>query len=79
MCNTSDFVVGAILGQRRDRKPFVIYYASKTLDSAQINYSATEKELLVVIFTLNKFRSYLLGSKSIVFTDHGVVSYFMSK
>ncbi|XP_052299939.1 uncharacterized protein LOC127903649 [Citrus sinensis] len=66
-------------GQRRDGKPFVIYYASKTLDSAQMNYSTTEKELLAVVFALNKFRSYLLGSKSVVFTDHAAVRYLMSK
>ena len=79
MCDASDFAVGAVLGQRRDGKPFVIYYASKTLDSAQMNYSTTEKELLAVVFALNKFRSYLLGSKSVVFTDHAVVRYLMSK
>ena len=79
MCDASDFAVGAVLGQRRDGKPFVIYYASKTLDSAQMNYSTTEKELLAVVFALNKFRSYLLGSKSVVFTDHAAVRYLMSK
>ncbi|XP_024042132.1 uncharacterized protein LOC112099218 [Citrus clementina] len=79
MCDASDFAVGAVLGQRRDDKPFVIYYASKTLDSAQMNYSTTEKELLAVVFALNKFRSYLLGSKSVVFTDHAAVRYLMSK
>ena len=47
MCDASDFAVGAVLGQRRDGKPFVIYYASKTLDSAQMNYSTTEKEYLL--------------------------------
>ena len=79
MCDASDFAVGAVLGQRRDGKPFVIYYASKTLDSAQMNYSTTEKELLAVVFALNKFRSFLLGSKSIVFTDHAAVRYLMTK
>ncbi|KAH9704470.1 hypothetical protein KPL70_011475 [Citrus sinensis] len=79
MCDASDFAVGAVLGQRMDGKPFVIYYASKTLDSAQMNYSTTEKELLAMVFALNKFRSYLLGSKSVVFTDHAAVRYLMSK
>lgn len=79
MCDASDFAVGAVLGQRMDGKPFVIYYASKTLDSAQMNYSTTEKELLAVVFALNKFRSYLLGSKSVVFTDHAAMRYLMSK
>ena len=45
MCDASDFAIGAVLGQRRDSKPFVIYYASKTLDSAQMNYSTTEKRI----------------------------------
>ena len=33
MCDTSDFAVGAVLGQRKDGKLFVIYYARKTLDN----------------------------------------------
>ena len=79
MCDASDFVVGVVLGQRMDGQPFVIYYMSKTLDSAQMNYSTIEKELLAVVFALNKFRSYLLSSKSVVFTDHADVRYLMSK
>ena len=34
MCDSSDYAIGAVLGQREDKKAFVIYYASKTLDSA---------------------------------------------
>ncbi|RVW27350.1 Retrovirus-related Pol polyprotein from transposon opus [Vitis vinifera] len=45
MCNASDFAIGAVLGQREDGKPYVIYYASKTLNEAQRNYTTTEKEL----------------------------------
>ena len=78
MCDASDFAVGAVLGQRNDGKSFVIYYASKTLDITQMNYSTTEKELLVV-FVLNKFRSYLLGSKVVIFINHVVVRYLMTK
>ncbi|XP_026416243.1 uncharacterized protein LOC113311648 [Papaver somniferum] len=61
MCDASDYVVGAILGQREDKLPYVIYYASKTLNDAQLNHSTTEKELLVIVFALDKFRSYLIG------------------
>jgi len=43
MCNASDYAVGAVLGQRVDRIPHVIYYASMTLNDAQLNYSTTEK------------------------------------
>jgi len=41
MCDGSDYVVGAVLGQRNGKKPYVIYYASKTLNSAQMNYTTT--------------------------------------
>ncbi|RVW40865.1 Retrovirus-related Pol polyprotein from transposon opus [Vitis vinifera] len=62
MCDASDFAIGAILRQKEDGKPYVIYYASKTLNEAQRNYTTTEKELLVVVFALDKFRAYLVGS-----------------
>ncbi|RVW18099.1 Retrovirus-related Pol polyprotein from transposon 17.6 [Vitis vinifera] len=60
MCDASDFAIGAVLGQREDGKPYVIYYASKTLNEAQRNYTTTEKELLAVVFALDKFRAYWL-------------------
>nr|XP_027118586.1 uncharacterized protein LOC113735799 [Coffea arabica] len=70
MCDTSDHTVGAVLGQRVGKAAHVIYYASRTLNGAQLNYSTTEKELLAVIFALDKFKSYLLGGKVITFFDH---------
>jgi hypothetical protein len=57
----------------------VIYYTSRTLNDAQLNYSTTEKELLAVVFALDKFRSYLLGSKIIIFSDHATLKYLFSK
>src|SRR5580698_2282554 len=62
MCDANDYAIGAVLGQRHGKEPCVISYASKTLNEAQMNYSTTEKELLAVVFALDKFRSYLLGS-----------------
>ena len=79
MCDSSDYAIGAVFGQRKDKKPYVIYYASRTLNSAQINYSTTEKELLAVVFALDKFRSYLIGSKIIIFTDHSALKYLLCK
>nr|CAN62872.1 hypothetical protein VITISV_015209 [Vitis vinifera] len=79
MCDASDFAIGAVLGQREDGKPYVIYYASKTLNEAQRNYTTTEKELLAVVFALDKFRAYLVGSFIIVFTDHSALKYLLTK
>ncbi|CAM8943908.1 unnamed protein product [Rhodiola kirilowii] len=79
MCDASDYTVGAVLGQKVDKKPVVIYYASRTLDVAQKNYSTTEKELLAVVFALEKFRSYLLGTKVVVYSDHAAIRYLMTK
>ena len=59
MCVASDFAIGAVLGQRVDKKLNVIYYGSKTLDSAQRNYATTEKEFLAVVFSCDKFRQIL--------------------
>ena len=79
MCDASDFAVGTVLGQRIDKKPTAICYASKTLADAQLNYTMTEKELLAVVFALEKFRPYILGSKIIVYTDHAALKYLLSK
>nr|XP_027120356.1 uncharacterized protein LOC113737306 [Coffea arabica] len=79
MCDASDHAVGAVLGQRMGKAAHVIYYASRALNGAQLNYSTTEKELLAVIFALEKFRSYLLGAKVIVFSDHAALRYLMTK
>ncbi|RVW20994.1 Retrovirus-related Pol polyprotein from transposon 17.6 [Vitis vinifera] len=79
MCDASDFAMGAVLGQREDGKPYVIYYASKTLNETQRNYTTTEKELLAVVFSLDKFRAYLVGSFIVVFIDHFALKYLLTK
>jgi RNase H-like domain found in reverse transcriptase len=79
MCDVSDFAVGAVLGQKKDKKPIVIYYASKVLDSTHANYTTTEKELLAVVLALNKFRSYLVDSQIIVYIDHAAIKYLLNK
>ena len=79
MCDASDYAIGAVLGQREDKKAFVIYYAGKTLDFAQSNYTTTEKEFLVIVFALEKFRSYNIGSPITIFIDPAALKYLLSK
>lgn len=67
MYEVNDFTVGAVLGQRIEGKCYVIFYASKTLNQAQKNYDMTEMVMLIV-YSFEKFRSYLLGSKVIVYS-----------
>ena len=78
MCNASDYVVGAVLGQRIEKKPTAIWYSSKTLVEAQMNYTTTEKELLAVVYALEKFRPYTLGRKIVIYTDHATLKYMFS-
>ena len=70
---------GTVLGQRVDKLSHVICYASKTLNKAQLNYSNTEKELLAVIFVLDKFRPYLIGSKVLIYIDRAALKYLLTK
>ena len=79
MCDASNLAIGAVLGQREDGKPYVVYYASKTLNEAQRNYTTTEIELLVVVYALDKFRAYLVGSDIVIFTDHSTLKYLLTK
>ncbi|XP_076914200.1 uncharacterized protein LOC143573124 [Bidens hawaiensis] len=78
-CEDDQFAAGAVLGQRKDKHFHPIYYASKTLNDAQENYTTTEKELLAVVFAFNKFRSYLVLSKTIIYTDHVALRYLFAK
>ena len=79
MCDASDYALGAVLGQRVDKHFQPIYYASKTLNPAQENYTTTEKELLAVVYAFDKFRPYLVLFKTTVFTDHSAIKYLFAK
>ncbi|XP_057984593.1 uncharacterized protein LOC131169390 [Hevea brasiliensis] len=52
MCNASDFAIGAVLGQRKENRLHMVYYASKTLNDSQLNYVIAEKEMLAIEFDL---------------------------
>ncbi|XP_073120025.1 uncharacterized protein [Henckelia pumila] len=79
MCDASDYVVGAVLGQRRDKLFRSIYYVSRTMDAVQQNYTTTEKDMFAVVFTFDKFRPCLIGTKVVVYTDHAAIHYMFAK
>ncbi|KAL4280231.1 hypothetical protein GQ457_03G025460 [Hibiscus cannabinus] len=75
MCDASDFAIGAVLGQREGKVFHVVYYASKTLNDAQLNYTTTEKELLAVVFAFDKFLPYLIGTKDMKGTENQIADH----
>nr|GEW87066.1 reverse transcriptase domain-containing protein [Tanacetum cinerariifolium] len=68
-----DLAIGAVLRQRQDKHFRPIPYASKTMTEAESNYTTTKKEMLAVVYTIEKFQSYLILNKSIVYTDHSAL------
>ena len=79
MCDVSDYAIGAVLGQKRERTFQVIYYASQTFNDAQLNYETTKKELLSIVFAFDKFWLYLIGNRVIVHIDHSTIKYLVTK
>nr|GFC47892.1 reverse transcriptase domain-containing protein [Tanacetum cinerariifolium] len=79
MCDASNFAIGAVLGHRKTKHFSPIHYASKTMTEAQIHYTTTEKEMIAVVYAFEKFRPYLVLSKSVVYTDHSSLKYLLNK
>nr|GFB12647.1 hypothetical protein [Tanacetum cinerariifolium] len=79
MCDASDFSIGAVLGKCQDKHFRPIHYASKTMTEAESNYTTTKNEMLAMVYAFEKFRSYLIMNKSIVYTDHSALKYLFAK
>ena len=76
--DASDTALGAVLGQK-DLIPYAIYYISKNLTPAELNYTVIEKEFLAVVHAINKFRHYITGYETFIHTDHSAIRYLMNK
>nr|GEY41855.1 reverse transcriptase domain-containing protein [Tanacetum cinerariifolium] len=79
MCDASDFAIDAVLEQHQEKHFRPIHYVSKSMTKAESNYTTTEKEMLAVVYAFEKFRSYLIMNKSIVYTDHSALKYLFAK
>ena len=71
--------IGGALGKVDEKLPYTIYFISKNLSNAELNYTVTKKELLVVVHSLNKFRHYITSYQTFVHTDHVEIRYLMNK
>ena len=77
--DASDTTIGAVLGQEENNLPYAIYFISKNMTPAELNYTVTEKEFLAVIYAINKFQHYITGYTTFVHTDHSAIKYLMNK
>eukprot|EP00253_Pinus_taeda_P003292 PITA_03292 len=77
--DASNKAIGAALGQVEEKLPYAIYFFSKNLSKAEMNYTITEKEFLVVVHSLDKFRHYITSYQTFVHTDHAMIRYLMNK
>jgi hypothetical protein len=77
--DASDTAIGAVLGKHEDKDPYVIYYISKNMAPVKLNYTVTKKELLAVVYAINKFRHYLTGYSTFIHPNHSKIKYLMNK
>ena len=68
-----------MLRQKDNLITYAIYFISKNLTSAEYNYTVTEKELLAVVYSINKFRHYITGYEVFIHTDHSAIRFLMNK
>ncbi|RDX78113.1 Retrovirus-related Pol polyprotein from transposon 17.6, partial [Mucuna pruriens] len=79
MCDASNYATRNVLAPRKDKKVHAIYYANKTLDEKWVNSVTIEKEFLTIVYVFEKFKSYLMGSKVIIYIDHSNLKRLVSK
>ena len=79
ICDANDYAIGVVLGQCHDKIFRAIHYASRTLNDAQENYTVTEKEMLAVVYSCDKFKPYIIGAKVVIYTNHVAIKYLMLK
>jgi len=77
--DASNSEISAVLGKQEDKEPYVIYYISKNMAHAELNYTVTEREFLAVVYAINKFKHYVTGYPTFIHTDHTTIKYLMNK
>lgn len=77
--DASDYALGSMIYQMSiEGDALIITCGSRTLRSAEIAYNTTEKELLALVWTLQKYRNLLMGCKIIHKTDHAALKFLQS-
>lgn len=76
--DASSYALGAVLVQGEGVDEHPIEYASRLLNSAEKNYSTTEREALAIVWAVTKFRGYIDGAEITLLTDHQPLKWLMS-
>lgn len=71
--------IGAVLRQDEDRKPYAIYYISKNITTAELNYTVTKNEFLAITYAINKFRHYITSYQVFLYIGHSAIRYLANK
>jgi len=74
-----DTAIGGVLWKKEDHHSYEIYCVSNKLSPAELNYTVTENEFLVVFHAINKVLHYITGYKVFVHTDHYAIIFLMNK
>ena len=77
--DASDMAIGGVLGQKEGQASYAIYFISKNMISTELNYTVTENEFMVVVYSINKFCHYITGYELFVHMDHYSIIFFMNK
>lgn len=77
--DASNTALEVVLGQRENQISYAIYFISKNLTPTEYNYIVTEKEFLVVMYSINKFRHYITGYEVFIHTNHSTIRFIMIK
>ena len=77
--DASDISIGGDIGQKEGQASYAIYFIRKNLTRAKLNYTVTEKEFLVVVYSFNKFCNYITGYGFFLHTDHYDIISLMNK
>jgi hypothetical protein len=77
--DASNSTIGVVLGQKENLLNYAIYFISKNLALAELNYTVIEKEFLVVVYVINELRNYIIGYGVFVHIDHSSIKYLMNR
>lgn len=78
-CDASNYAIGAVLYQySENHEEQIVGFASRSMKGAELNYFTTEKELLAIVYALEKFRTFIIGAKLTIRTDHHALTFIFS-